>query len=502
MRLPFPERVSIVGVFAFASLLCAVQIAQKTDPTFALGCLFFIFVSALAFNMGGGLTRPSGGYVFFYATLTVIIGVTWKAVLGEPGDSNLQNPLLTISVFDAGIAMMLLAVFFSTKLTTKRALLGQMVTDANMQTATVGCLIAGLMFMFGGPLLPGGAGSVASALNQLNRFFPMAIILGTIHAIRRSGGTRSISLPILVAAACELSIGVFGFSKEGILAPFLCWLVAAASQRYRMSRPQIVGAILMVLFIFQYMVPYAQYGRVYREEDSANNIAISINLLSNLGYVRQQYLETSSDQSEEFVYRFYDTPQGFFERLQEFTLDDALIEETRQFGTYGIYPIIESFENLVPHFIWKDKPAIGFGNIYAHEIGILGEGDESTGVSFSPTAEAFHMEGWMGIFLVAPVLWIILFTVFDSLCGDVRKSPWGLLVIVTFGHLAPEGGLNVIPYALGYTAFGIVFAAVMGAYLMPVLGTLFIGPEGISIRRGAAIRSIPSRLRLSLSSKS
>jgi hypothetical protein len=107
----------------------------------------------------------------------------------------------------------------------------------------------------------------------------------------------------------------------------------------------------------------------------------------------------------------------------------------------------------------------------------------------------------MGIFLVAPLLWLALFTVFDSLCGDVRLSPWGLLAIVTFGHLAPEGGISQIIYALGYTVFGIVFAAVMGAYLMPVIGTFFIGPEGIAIRRGAPIRSIPNRLHPPVSSQ-
>jgi hypothetical protein len=45
-----------------------------------------------------------------------------------------------------------------------------------------------------------------------------------------------------------------------------------------------------------------------------------------------------------------------------------------------------------------------------------------------------------------------------------------------------------------YVASAIIFAAVMGACFMPVLGTFLIGPEGISHRRGAPIRAIPSRL--------
>jgi len=501
VRLPYPERVPLVPVFFFAILLCAIQLYEKTSAPFSLGCLFFVLISAVAFNVGGGLTRPSGGYIFFYATLTVIIGIIWKAVLGEPADSNLQNPVLTIRVYLCGITMMLLAAYLSTKLRTKRALLGKMVTDANMQTATVGCMIAGVVLTFAGFFVTGGSGSVLSALNQLNHFFELAIILGVIHTIRRSGGTRSVNLPILLSGGFLFASGILGYSKEGIITPFLCWAIAAASQRYRVSRSQIVGGFLATVFVFQYLVPYAQYGRAYRGETFLENAEISFSLLSDLGYVRQQYLNDAAHIAEDRIGGYFDTPQGFFDRLQMLAIDDALIEHTRQFGTFGLYPIIASFENLVPHFIWADKPVVYFGNVYAHEIGILGEADVSTGISFSPTAEGFHLAEWKGIFLLAPALWLLLFTVFDSLCGDVRLSPWGLLAIVTFGHTAPEGGLGTIAYDLGYLVFAIVFAAVMGAYLMPILGTFFIGPEGISIRRGAPIRSIPNRLHPPISSE-
>lgn len=494
VRLPFPERIPFVKAFYCALLFCAIQVYQGTTPLFSLGCLFFILVSVVAFNLAGGFTHPSGGYVFFFATLTAIIGFIWKAVLGEPADSNLQNPILTISAYCGCIAMMLLAVFLSTKLRKKRALLTKMVTDANMQTATVGCLIAGILLFVIGPLLPGGNGSVISAINQVNRFFPMAIILGVIHTIRRSGGTRSINLPALLAAGLSLSLGILGFSKEGMLTPLFCWIVAAASQRYKVSRTQIVCSVLATVFIFQYLVPYAQYGRSYRTESDAANFDISVSLLSNLGYVREQYLEDSTETYDESsVSGYYNNPQGFFDRLEMISVDDALIEHTRQFGLFGFYPLVASFENLVPHFIWKDKPHVFFGNVFAHEIGMLSEDDTTTGISFSPVSDAFHMGGWLGIFVVAPLMWILLFTVFDSLCGDLRKSPWGLLAIVTFGHTAPEGGLGVIAYLVGYTVFAIVLAAVMAAYLMPILGTLFIGSEGIQIRRSAAIRSFPGR---------
>jgi hypothetical protein len=494
VRLPFPERISIVPVVYFAVLLCAAQLVQGTNATFALCCFFYVLAAAIGFNVAGGFTRTSGAFIFFNSLLGVIVGLCLKVYLGEPGDSNLQSPLLTIQVLLVGMCMMVVAVYLSKKVSTKRALMGKMVTDSNLQTATVGCLVAGMFLNFAGFILPYGEGTIGSAINQLNRFFPLAMILGVINSIRRSGGTRSTNLPVILAGSTMFINGLFGFSKEGMFAPFACWTLAAASQRYNVNRFQMIGGICAVFFAFQYLVPYAQYGRNFRGDDFQSSVSNSMMLLSDLGSVRQQYLSSSADSYEDRVLGYYNKSQGFFDRLQMVSIDDALINRTAQFGTFGIYPVVVAFENIVPHFIWKDKPFLLTGNIYAHEVGLLSEEDESTGVSFSSTSSSFHLLGWRGIIFLAPGIWFILFVVFDSLCGDVRKTPWGLLVLVLYTHAAPEADIGACIYMCFYTTIAILFAGVMGAYVMPVLGTFFIGPEGVLIRRGAPIRSVPKRL--------
>jgi hypothetical protein len=494
MRLLFPERFSLVAVFYFAGLLCAIQQFQGTDSTFSLCCFAYILVAAVAFNIAGGFTRTTGAFIFFNSVLGVIIGLCVKAYLDEPADSNLQSPVLTMTVYLAGMCMMLVAALLSRKFATKRALLGKMVTDVNMQTSTVGCMVTGLLLYFSGSVFTGGNGTVWSALNQLNRFLPMAIMLGVLNTIRRSRGTRSINLPVVLSAAFMFINGVLNFSKEAMFTPFICWLLVASSQRLRISRSQMLGIGAATFIIFYYLVPYSQYGRNFREEAGGVNVQTSVSLLSDLGHVREQYFASSSDNYDDRIIGYFNTPQGFFDRLEMVAIDDALTNHTKQFGSFGIYPVIQSFENVVPHFLWPDKPPLLTGNTYAHEVGLLGPEDDSTGVSFSSTAVAFHLLGWYGVFFLAPSLWFLLFTVFDSLCGDVRKSPWGLLVMVLFAHAAPEGDLNSIIYMIFYGAFGIIFAALMGAYVMPVIGTFFIGPEGIALRRGAQIRSLGGRL--------
>jgi hypothetical protein len=494
VRLPFPDHISQAAVFYFALLLCFIQLLQGTDSTFALCAFVYINVAALAFNVAGGFTRTTGAFVFFNAVLGVIIGLCMKAYLGEPADSNLQAPILTMAVYLAGMCVMLVAVALSRRIATKRALLGKMVTDANMQTATVGCMATGFLIFVAGFFVEGGNGTFLSAVNQVNRFFPLAVVMGVLHASRRSGGTRSVNIPVLVSGTFMLIIGVLAFSKEAMITPFVCWLIAAASQRYRISRLQTCGILMVAFIIFYYLVPYSQYGRTLKAEGRTFDVDTTLSLLSNLDYVRAQYYESSTEALEERVQGYFNTPQGFFDRLQMISIDDALNNHTQQFGTFGITPVIQSFENVIPHFLWPDKPGLLSGNDFAHEIGVLAEEDTSTGVSFSSTAVAFHLLGWPGIFLLAPALWLLLFTIFDSLCGDVREAPWGLLVMVLFAHAAPEGDINSVIYMCFFGAFAIVFVAIMAAYVMPVVGTFFIGPEGISLRRGVPVRAIPGRL--------
>src|SRR5260370_2054986 len=160
--------------------------------------------------------------------------------------------------------------------------------------------------------------------------------------------------------------GVLGFSKEAMIAPFVCWLMAASSQRYRISRLQMSGIALVAFIIFYYLVPYSQYGRTLRPEGEAFNVEVTLSLLSNLDNVREQYYEASTGAIEDRVQGYFNTPQGFFDRLEMVSIDDALINHTQQFGTYGIIHVIQSFQNVVPHFIWPHKPALATRNTYAH----------------------------------------------------------------------------------------------------------------------------------------
>jgi len=499
VRLPFPDHIPLRYAFCFATLLCIAQLLQGTVALFSLCCFLFILIATFTFNLAGGFSRPSGGYVFFYAVLAVTLGLFCKALLGERADSNLTHPLLTIGATLAGITSMLAAVFVSRRLTAKRAFLGSLVTDTNMLSAATGCMIVGLFLTAIFTVVNYQPGTLLSALAQLDRFLPVAMILGVIYQIRKSGGTSSTNSLVFVSGAAIFISGVVSFSKQGMFTPMLCWLIAAASQRYRTSGFQIIGFVLAMAFMVYYLVPYSQYGRGYMINSTmaskvdvfTTNMSTAITMLSDLGHVRQEFEATTVSARNENAPEYFDTPQGLFDRLQMISMDDAIINVTEQDGPFGYGPIIYDFENIVPHFLWPGKPSIDFGNVYAHEIGMIAEENTGTGISFSPIGEAFHIGRWVGVLLLAPIIWIMLFTLFDSLCGDVRKSPWGLLALVLFAHVAPEQGLAGPIGMLWFGAIGIIMAALAAAYVMPTLGSIFTASRQPVLHRNVPIRSVP-----------
>jgi hypothetical protein len=119
----------------------------------------------------------------------------------------------------------------------------------------------------------------------------------------------------------------------------------------------------------------------------------------------------------------------------------------------------------------------------------LADADDSTGISFSPVAEAYHVGGWPGIFLLLPAIWLSLFVGVDYICGDLRRSPWGLLMVLIFSHAAAESLLGGLIWISVFGNLGILLAIIFTTEFAPVLGALFYG--GSRRVQSAAANGLP-----------
>ncbi len=487
MRIPYPTRIAPLHSATFAGILCVVQLLEGTPAYFSAYTFLFIFIATLAFNAAGGLSRPSGAYVFFNALLTVIVGLVVKAFLGEAAETNLFAPKTTMLVYVSGMAAMYAAVLAARRLTPKKAVLGDLGSPESWGSASIGCVLIGIVISILYSNLHGGKGTLSGIVSiawQLNRFLPLGIIIGTMYTIRRSGGRRLWSLPVIFAALfMVIFFGVGTASKEGYFTPVLCVLLAAAVSRYNFSHREIAAGAAFMFVSFVYIVPFLQIDKGI-ETDFSGKIQFAIEYFTNTGNGAQEKAAheiVPYEYYDDFVLHYYNEPEGFADREQMISIDDALNEVTDQGHVFGTYPVVFSFLNTIPHFIWPGKPSYEFGNMYRHEIGFNhyqrnGMDDDTTGISISPSADAYHQAKWYGVLLLAPALWFGAFFMLDWFCGDVRKAPWGLVAVVFTSHAAPEGMLAAAVGLMTYGVLGITVVSIMAAYVLPVVATLILGP--------------------------
>jgi hypothetical protein len=397
-----------------------------------------------------------------------------KAILREPADSNLHVPQTTMTVYVASMLMMWLAAAVSRKLTWQSPGLALVLgaNKINLGYSAAGCVALGILLLLANQFLPQNSGSLLSALNQINYFLPLGIILGTIDALKTSNGQRSINYLVFVAMSFGFIWGLSAFSKQGMFTPFVAWGLAVFHMRMRL-RPVHFFFIFGVIAVTVLSPLSVGRDEVYPGMTFGAKLELAESLILNIGQVRQDiYDDTIDAQDKGGEPGYYNQPEGLIDRLSMVPNDDSLIAFTSQGHVLGYAVVRANFENWIPRFLFpnKNQVVVGGGNYYEHEMGNLQANDTTTGISFSPAAEVFHLGGWQGIFIVMPLILTMFFVVFDLLLGDMRRHPWGILVILLFGHVAPEAGITGPIYETMFGSIVIIGSILFCIYVAPILG--------------------------------
>jgi len=376
----------------------------------------------------------------------------------------------TIEVYLIGMVGMLIAAIVSRRLRPRKALIAGMLPTDRLHAAYVGCAVLSILAILYLRVFPNvSVGSFSSFLVQANRFPVLTFVLGIIYTVHRTHGRRSVSGPLLFMILFLSLSNLLTFSKEGFLTPFFAWAVTVALLRYRLHWINVVSFIVGLYFVVVFMVPYAQYGRGITDS-GLSQVQLSAYLLTHMDEVREGYTESIATLGN---VHYYNKHLSLIDRLDIVSPDDALIDVADREGQYGYLPLFVGFENLIPHVFFPNKPMTLFGNVYGHEIGILPDEDYTTGISFSPSADAYREGRVMGITIAEPLLLILIFTVLDSVIGDVRQNPVGLLTTILVSRAAFEGALAGNIGLIGQTLFTNVLAAYICAYVLPMLGSIF-----------------------------
>lgn len=470
MQIAIPTKFKMNQVLVFCTALFLGQLLTGTTLILSALTMLYLLFFTVAYNLSGGLSYPSGAWIFFNGTLSAIIGLTYKVLIGEPLQSNLSSPNVTLEAYCAGMAMVALASYASRQFRRTRPLLKPLSVNLNMRSLALLCLLVGVLLNLFSFLLPF---SIYTAISQLNRFGEAAVILGVFYEVKASAGQRSSNWIVWVAGLQAFTVGVLGFSKEGMFSPILAWLLSCIVLNFRFSQKQVLGIIFVAIFCVTYLAPYSQVARGAQGSITtwSDNFGVAAKYLGDLPATRREYLRTTDSEEYNQGFSLYNKPQGIFNRLEMLAFDDGLISFTDEHRPIGYAPTYLGFLNLIPHFLYPNKPSLRIGNMYAREIGMVTEADTTTGISFSPFGDAYHQGKWVGIFVLIPVVLFLLFIISDSLVGDIRNNPYGVVLIALFAHVAPEGVLEQQIHMSVFAPLSVLAVAVLARFLLP----LFVG---------------------------
>jgi len=479
MRIGLPERVSPGKTVIFAVVGLMVQQIQHTDILFSALYFAFVILSMLAFNTAGGFTRIAGSYVACFSLLVCIFGVTWKMVLGEAGETNLSAPELTMTCYVVSMGMFLVVANFlkGADFRSYEFGAGGRSQGLNYTAAGLGCLVISIAINVADLLFGISPGGILSALRQLDAFLPLGIMLSTIGAINDSHGKRTMNFVNAIGMTLMFSVGLSGFSKQGMLTPLVCWLIAVVYKKFDLRRTQIIAIAFGAFMSFYVFSPLSQARDLKPDGlNFAEQLLFGIDSIIHIQTVREHIKEQGDTPP---AHSYYNTAQNaLIGRLNMIGTDDALINFASGVEPLGMETVWNGFLNFIPHALAPNKKLPLSGNYYAHEVGgLLAPDDFGTGISFSPVAESFRIEHWIGLLAVLPAVWFLMFTTAEFICGDLKTSPWSLLPMLLYAHAAPEGLLAGQIYLIGFGNASLMLGILVCTRLAPALGRLFAGSQ-------------------------
>jgi hypothetical protein len=477
VRLSLPTRISPWGTLLFAVASFFVQQVQNTSIAFSALYFAFVILSMVAFNLAGGFSRLAGAFFAFFSLLVCIVGVTWKMVLGEPGQSNLQAPIVTMTCYVITAGMFIVIALLMERIDLRAVSIGSGGKQQRIDYTVVGlgCVLLSVGINAAAAIMGAAPGGLLSALHQLDRFIPLGIILGTIGAIDDSHGRRTMNFVNTVGMLLLFINGLQTFSKQGMFTPMVCWLMGVVYRRFPLRRVHLIAIGLAAFASFYILAPLSEA----RDLNPGNlsyteGIAFGVDKIIHFQQVRA-HVKAYGDAPPSHSY--YDKAQNaLIGRMTMIGTDDALINYSMTAEPFGMQPVWDDFLNFVPHVLAPNKAQELTGNFYAHEIGgMLSDDDFTTGISFSPVAETFRLETWLGMFLLLPGVLLLMFVSNEFVCGDLRKAPWSLLPILLYAHTAPEGLLSSQIYMIGYGNGAFLLSIFFCTRIAPTIGGLLYG---------------------------
>lgn len=443
-------------VWIFGAALFIMQLLTGTSLDFALLVLAFVIFTAAAVNGAGGPLTVSGFAIAMVGLKIVIISQWAKVFFGQPGDSYLDVPVLTIGVLTAGMISIWLAGLTVGPLMGRKKILKPMERSDLLLGLSVVVYALGLSsylyVMFHGFDQMSGdvsVGGFVGLLRQLGFIYPVATIGAIAYTIIASGHKRSIGLWAAIPLATQFIFGILSTSKQMMFEPFLLYLLTCLAFDYKFKAKHLVLSSLIFIIMVTVLFPFAQLGRTFtRDNDPRQNLMLTNIFIKDI-FLNQENLEEVETFIEDAAYKkqrflYYGRDMGLLDRMSLIEQNDELVRAVGEQGFSGWHTVSHGFKMLPPRLLYPDKPVYNTANYFGRKIETLSDEDYTTQISMGIIAEAYDAFGWLGVIVIPYLAMAAFILLFNTLSGNLERNIWTVFLIGIFQHNLVEATVSSI----------------------------------------------------------
>jgi hypothetical protein len=463
MRIPFPKRIPLTPLLIVLTAILLVQLIQGTDPAFAVLMLVAQVAAVVGFNRLGGMTHMAGAFCLFAVLPNVTVPEITHALLGQPGDYNLQHPLETAGVCAVFFVCIMVVALFVSWISHPVALLDHIhfsIVELQIISALSTLLAISISIKVISLSAPLEDGTLLAALNHFAPpLFAIGVMLATYVRIVTTNGASAVNWYVVFILGLSTIPGFLIAGKEGMLTPLLCWFFVVASSRHRFTWFGAVGAAVVVLAAWIFVYPFSQNARVVVRE--SQTISDKVDLIIEYFLDPSLFPDTVSNFDESSEFGTAGSKVKIVNRFSVLMSNDMLIDGDQKSGYTSIEQYAPILLAVVPHALWPDRPVSISSNELGHKAGFrMGDSDTETGITIGSPSMFFDLGGWLALIVYTLILFTVFFFATLRLVGSSERSIWSLVPI---GTVAPVAGASSpsFMFTLLVMFFGMFFVMIV-----------------------------------------
>ena len=439
MRIPFPKSIPLRQLTVFLTVMLFIQLAQGTDPLFAVLMLVAQLAAVAAFNRLGGMTHMAGAFCLLAMLPNVTVPEFTHLVLGQPGDFNLEHPIMTSGVC-AAFFCCIFATAVLVSLTKPTEPILDRIPFSSLELRVISAVSAAfaivVAFVVTRAMSTTGVenGSLIAALYQFLPFTQaISVILATYVRLRTTNNQSCMSWYVGLMLLIMVIPGVLNAQKEGMLTPIFCWLVVVAASGHRLSRVGILALVALVLFLWSFVYPFSQNARFPIRE--AETLSEKVDLIIQYIQDPSSFPDSTSNSEESSEFGTDTSKVNIVQRYSLLKSIDMLIDADLRSGYTSIDRYLPVLVSVVPHVFWPDRPQVITSNELGHKAGFaMADSDTITGIAIGSPALFFDIGGWLALLVYTPICFALFFLVAVRLVGKTTVGPWALVPIGMEAH--------------------------------------------------------------------